>query len=120
MNEDVVVDHVEQWLNNLPNVANVQRNQIVITGGLEADLVGYNSTGEIVYIAECKGSVGLNGITQGIGQAYQYRYQKTLNKKARDASVLFVLPRDVAPTLDRLQIPQKIKVFLVSTDGKVS
>ena len=120
MNEDVVVDHAEQWLSNLPNVASIQRNQIIITGGLEADLVGSNSAGEIVYIVECKGSVGLNQITQGIGQTFQYVHQKALSKKAKDAQVLFILPRDVSKTLDRLQVPKRVKVLLVTPDGRVS
>jgi len=65
VNEDAVVDYTQEWLSHLPNVANSQRNQLVITGGLEADLVGYNSAGDVTYIVECKGSIGLNGRLPG-------------------------------------------------------
>lgn len=120
MNEDIVVDHTEQWLTKLPNVTNVQRNQIIMTGGLEADLVGYNSGGDGVYVVECKGSVGLNGIVQGLGQAYQYVYQKSLSKKWELADVFFVLPDDKANILDRLKVPHEVKVYLVSQSGQIS
>ncbi|HZY95446.1 MAG TPA: hypothetical protein VFE98_11445 [Candidatus Bathyarchaeia archaeon] len=120
MNEDIVVDHTEQWLTKLPNVTSVQRNQIIMTGGLEADLVGYNSAGDGVYVVECKGSVGLNGVAQGLGQVYQYAYQKSLSRKWQVADVLFVLPEDIANILDRLKIPDKVKVYLVSPSGQIS
>lgn len=120
MNEDVVVDHTQQWLTKLPNVTSVQRNQIITTGGLEADLVGYNSGGDGVYVVECKGSVGLNGIVQGLGQVYQYTYQKSLSRKWQLADVLFVLPDDNASILDRLKIPHEVKVYLVSQSGQIS
>jgi len=81
--------------------------------------MGYNSAGDVVYIVECKGSVGLTGIAQGIGQAYQYLYQKSFNEKARDAEVLLVCPRDIADTFESLRIPEEIKIFFVTPDGNV-
>ncbi len=100
-------------------MASVQRNQIIITGGLEADLLGYDSGGEVVYIVECKGSQGLTGIAQGIGQAYQYFHQKTLNTKARDAEVLLTCPKDTENVFTSLHVPDDIRIFFVSPDGNL-
>jgi len=86
---------------------------------LEADLVGYDSSSEIVYIVECKGSVGLNGITQGISQAYQYLHQKRLNERGKDASVLLVCPKDTEDTFTELHVPDEIKVFFTTPDGNL-
>jgi hypothetical protein len=86
---------------------------------LEADLLGYNSAGEVVYIVECKGSVGLNGIVQGIGQAYQYSFQKASSESARDAMVLLVCPKDAEKTFTSLHVPVKVKIFFVSPDGNL-
>lgn len=119
MREDDVVEITEEWLAKLPNVASVQRKQIIISGGLEADVVGYNSAGDVTHIIECKGSVGVTGIAQGIGQAYQYFYQKDYNEKAKDAEVLLVCPEDVSKKFELLHIPEGIKVFFVSSAGNV-
>ncbi len=119
LEEADVVDLTEQWLTKLPNVSNVQRNQIIITGGVEADLLGYDSAGEIVWIVECKGSHGLNAITQGIGQAYQYVHQKALNERAHDATVLLVCPKDTEKSFNALHVPDEVKVFFVSADGNL-
>ncbi len=86
---------------------------------MEADLLGYDSAGEIVYIVECKGSTGLTGIAQGIGQAYQYFHQKALYERAQDATVLLACPKDTEKTFSALHVPDEIKVFFVSSDGNL-
>jgi hypothetical protein len=61
----------------------------------------------------------VTGIAQGIGQAYQYSYQKSFNEKAINAEVLLVCPQDAGNAFELLHVPEKIKVFLVTVDGNV-
>ncbi|KYC44561.1 MAG: hypothetical protein APG10_01639 [Candidatus Methanofastidiosum methylothiophilum] len=72
-----------------------------------------------MYIVECKGSEGINQIVRGIGQAYQYYYQKNFSMKSKNAEILFILPKDSESTLTKLMIPKDISVYLVSDDGNV-
>ncbi len=68
---------------------------------------------------ECKGSIGLTGIAQGLGQAYQYFHQKALNERAQDATVLLACPKDTEKTFSALHVPDEIKIFFVSSDGNL-
>jgi hypothetical protein len=120
VNEDAVVDHFEGWLRHQPNVVNIQRNQLVITGGLEADLLAFNSAGEAVFIVECKGSTGVTGLSQGLGQTYQYFHEKSAGQRTRRAEVALAVPGDTASSLNRLVVPKGVKVFFVADNGNVS
>lgn len=119
LDEETVKGIIENWLVTRPNVVQILREQIIISEGLTTDLMGFNSEGEIVYIVECKGSVDISELAKGIGQAYQYVFQKSMNPRAVEAEVLLAVPTDINRHFDRLRIPEEIKVFLVSEDGSV-
>src|SRR5207253_5907080 len=101
-------------------VTSIQRNQLVITGGLEADLIAFNSAGEAVYIVECKGSAGVTGLSQGLGQTFQYLHEKEKAQRTKHAEVLLAVPIDTAADLDRLVVPDDVKVYFVARNGNVS
>jgi len=119
MEEARVVELFSEWLRIRSNVSQIQYEQQIIPGGLEADVIGVNSSGDWTYIVECKGSQGINEIVRGIGQAYQYYHQKQFSEKAKDAEIIFVLPRDSELKLSKLQIPENVRVYLVNDDGNI-
>lgn len=117
MEENKVKEYTENWLKKQSNVTQVLKEQIIISEGLATDLMGIDSAGEIVYIVECKGSVDLGELAKGIGQCYQYNYQKSLNRKAVGAEVILSIPKDRNDLLDLLKIPEGIKIYLVDENG---
>lgn len=119
MTEDDVKIFAKKWLLDQPSVTNVLPEQKIIHEGLTADFIAYASDGEIKYIIECKGSVDIGEMAKGLGQTDQYNYQKQFNKKAINAEVYFVCPRDVELFFKVLKIPKDVKVLLVDDSGKI-
>jgi len=117
LKETTVKKYVRKWLQDQPDVMEVLPEQQLIVGGLVADFLTKNKIGEILHIVECKGSVDIGELAKGIGQVYQYDYQRQKNRLARKAKVLFVCPEDVIRELDTLRIPKNIQVYLVSKGG---
>lgn len=119
MTENDVKIFAKKWLLNQSDVSNVLPEQKIIQAGLIADFVAYASDGEIKYIIECKGSADIGEIAKGLGQVYQYNFQKQFNKKARNAEVYFICPRDRELFFKVLRIPKDIKILLVDDSGKI-
>ena len=119
MTEDDVKLFTKKWLLGQPSVSQILPEQKIIRDGLIADFIAYASDGEIKYIVECKGSADIGEIAKGLGQADQYNYQKQFTKKAINAEVYFVCPRDREVFFKVLKIPKEIKVLLVDESGKI-
>lgn len=117
MNEDFVKKHIKSWFEKQPTVSQVLSEQKLISKGLDTDFIIKDHEGKISHIIECKGSVDIGELAKGIGQCYQYDYQKKFNKLSLNAKVLLVCPKDITPLLDLLHIPENIKVFLIREDG---
>jgi len=112
-----VKKYVRKWLENQPEVDQILSEQPLIIGGLITDFITKNRLGEILHIIECKGSVDIGELARGIGQAYQYDYQRRKNKMAQKATTLFICPEDVVQELNMLKVPKNIRVYLVSKSG---
>jgi len=119
MTEDDVKIFTKKWLSDQPSVSQVLPEQKIIREGLTADFIAYASDGEIKYVVECKGSADIGEIAKGLGQVDQYNYQKQFNKKAINAEVYFICPRDRELFFKVLKIPKDVKVLLVDESGKI-
>jgi len=117
LDENTVKKYVRKWLQNQAEVDQILTEQQLIPGGLATDFITKSKVGKILHAVECKGSVDIGELAKGIGQAYQYDYQKQKNQLAKDAKAIFVCPQDVEDELDMLKIPEGIFVFLVSKSG---
>ena len=117
MEENTVKKYVRKWLENQTGVDQVLTEQQLVPGGLATDFITKSKVGGILHAVECKGSVDIGELAKGIGQAYQYDYQKQKNPLSKDASAIFVCPQDVEDQLDMLRIPEGISVYLVSKSG---
>jgi hypothetical protein len=117
LDENTVKKYVAKWLQSQKEVNQVLTEQQLIPGGLATDFVTKNNSGKMLHVIECKGSVDIGELAKGLGQAYQYDYQKLRNPIAHDAKALFVCPEDVEHELQLLRIPDGIAVFLVSKSG---
>lgn len=103
----------------MPEVVEISEDFLLFAGGLTPDLVAWDADHRAVYIVECKGSVNVTGVVQGIGQAYEYLYQKDLNRKTRTGKIALALPQEIRGELAYLDIPKRINVLLVDEKGRV-
>lgn len=117
LDENTVKKYVRKWLQNQAEVEQILTEQQLIPGGLATDITTKNKLGKILHAVECKGSIDIGELARGIGQAYQYDYQKQKNRLAKNAKVIFACPQDVEDSLDMLKIPEGISVYLVSKSG---
>jgi len=122
MEEPTVVDAVKKYLGNFPDVSYSEaREYCFVKKGCFADVLGYSKKdNKIKYIVECKGSGSPGTIAGGMGQAYQYFYQKNFDKNnvSSDAQVFFACPEDRKPFLDLMKIPSEIKTILLVKENK--
>jgi len=93
MDEARVVSHVVTWLKKLPETADVREDYLLFNGGLTPDVVAFDARGKATYIVECKGTVNVTGLVQGIGQAYEYLFQKNFNKNLKPGKVALAIPK---------------------------
>jgi len=119
MEESKVVQFVKAHLQSLPQISKISTNQQIIPSGCEADIIAESTSGKIFYIVECKGSGNHGDIAGGIGQAYQYNYQKQFNKNATNAEVWFACPEDRIKILSMFEIPKGIRIVLVKNNGSI-
>lgn len=117
MEENTIKKYTRKWLEEQPEVDQILPEQQLIIGGLTADFITKTRKGEILHVIECKGSVDIGELARGLGQAYQYDYQRQKNKLAQNATSLFICPEDVAQELNLLKVPENVKVYLVSSSG---
>lgn len=120
MEESEVVSIMRSFLENLLDVTSVGIEFCPNTNCCKTDLRAY-SEDKIKYLVECKGSLKPGGIAGGIGQAYQYYYQRKYSKSVfQDAKIYFACPYDMKKYLDYMNIPHEINaVYLVKKDGQV-
>lgn len=119
MNETVVKRIIKSYLERQPGISKILTEQPIIDNGCVADIIAISFSGEIKYVVECKGSGNPGTLAGGIGQAYQYLYQKQFNKQAKNAKIWFVCPQDCEQKLKVLKIPNEIEVFLVAAPSNV-
>lgn len=119
LDEDTVKRYVRKWLENQAGVDQILTEQQLVPGGLATDFLTKNKVGKALHVVECKGSVDIGEIAKGIGQSYQYDYQKQKNILSKDAEAMFICPQDVENELDLLRVPDGISVYLVSKSGTV-
>lgn len=118
MEEYEVVEAVKSYLKNLPDVSEIGSEFTFIKNGCTSDVIGY-SNGKIKYIVECKGSGSPGNIAGGIGQAYQYDFQKKFNSiVAEDSEVYFACPEDRKNFLEVMKIPNEVKKILLINSQK--
>jgi hypothetical protein len=117
LDEDTVKRYVKKWLENQAGVDHILKEQQLIPGGLATDFLTKNRGGKILHVVECKGSVDIGELAKGIGQSYQYDYQKQKNSLSKNAEAMFICPQDVEKELDLLRVPDGISVYLVSKSG---
>lgn len=122
MIEPDVVSAIKKYIGSLPDVKTVSGEYRFVPDGCTSDVIGYDFAGKIKYIVECKGSTSPGVIAGGIGQAYQYEYQKRYDKNvAKDSGVYFACPIDMRAYLDFMEIPKQIKsIFLVNQNKTIS
>jgi len=121
MEEPVVVDAVKKYIQNLPEVVYAEaREYCFVKNGCFSDVIGYSNDKKIRYIVECKGSGSPGTIAGGIGQAYQYFFQKSFDKKnaSPNAEVYFACPEDRRFLLDVMKIPKEITKVLLVKENK--
>ena len=119
MDEDTVKKYTRKWLENQAGVDQILAEQQLVPGGLVADFLTKGKAGKVLHVVECKGSVDIGELAKGIGQSYQYDYQKQKNSMSKDAEVFFVCPRDVEKELDLLRVPDGISVYMISKSGTI-
>jgi hypothetical protein len=119
LDENIVKKYVKKWLENQAGVDEILTEQQLIPGGLATDFMTKNKFGKVLHVVECKGSVDIGELAKGIGQAYQYDYQKQKDKLSQDATAILVCPQDVEDELDMLRVPECVCVYLVSKSGTI-
>lgn len=118
MEESEVVDAVKNYLISLPDVSNIGGEFTFVKNGCVSDVIAYSNK-KIKYIVECKGSGNPGSIAGGIGQAYQYAFQKKFNNSvAEDSEVYFACPEDRKNILDVMMIPKEVKKILLIKENK--
>lgn len=119
MDEPEVVKIIEDYLKSFPNIRRTIKEQPIIQNSVITDIFGEEEDGTISYIVEAKGSESPGTIAGGIGQAFQYNYQKRYNNKTENAQVIFACPKDVEHILINFLIPEDIEVWVIDDSGKV-
>jgi hypothetical protein len=119
MKELIVKKIIKSYLKKQPGVSKILTEQSLIKDGVVADLIAISPSGEIKYVVECKGSVNPGTLAGGLGQAYQYSYQKQFNQQSKNARVWFACPKDCESILKVFKIPNEVEVFLVEEPSNV-
>jgi hypothetical protein len=119
MDEPKVKFAIRRYFEKIPNVSATDVEFKFIENGCTCDVIAFVNN-KIKYIIECKGSLSPGDIAGGIGQAYQYFYQKKYNSSvANDAEVFFACPYDMEKYLNIMQIPKEIQILLVDNDKNI-
>lgn len=120
MEESEVVSIMRNFLENLPDVTSVGTEFCPNTNCCKTDLKAYAGD-KIKYLIECKGSLKPGGIAGGIGQAYQYYYQRKYSKSiSQDVKIYFACPYDMKKYLDYMNIPCEINaIYLTKENGEI-
>ncbi len=119
VDESRVVSYVVSWLKKLPETADVREDYVIFNGGLTPDIVAFDSRGKATYLIECKGSVNVTGLVQGIGQVYEYLFQKNFNKNLKTGKVALAIPKLIEKELKYLEIPRGVFLLLVDDKGRI-
>lgn len=119
MDEARVVSYVVDWLKKLPETAAVREDYVIFNGGLTPDIVAFDSGGKATYLVECKGSVNVTGLVQGIGQAFEYVFQKQFNNNLKTGKVALAIPKNIEEQLKFLEIPKGVGILLVDDEGRI-
>lgn len=119
LDENTVKRYVKKWLENQAGVDQILTEQQLVPGGLATDFLTKNKVGKVLHVVECKGSVDIGELAKGIGQSYQYDYQKLRNIMSKSAKAIFICPQDVENELDLLRVPDGVSVYLVSKSGTI-
>lgn len=120
MEEPEVVSIMRGFLEKFPDVTNVGTEFCPNINCCTTDLTAYSGE-KIKYIVECKGSLKPGSIAGGLGQAYQYYYQKKYSPSIMlDAKIYFACPYDMKKYLDFMNIPKEIDaIYLTKENGEV-